>query len=105
MQRLTGLFGPLIFCTATMAQNPPSQHQQQIQLQKQQMQGEKSMIAEGSAVIQSGAVTGTGGNSLYQGNVQVDPLCAPQAAQALRMLLDHWPRVSKLAKSKKICAV
>jgi hypothetical protein len=37
------------------------------------------------------------------GNVQVDPLCAPQVTQALRMLFDHWPRVSKLAKCKKIC--
>jgi hypothetical protein len=98
MQRLTGLFGPLIFCTATTAQNSPGQHQQQIQMQKQQMQGEKSMIAEGSVGIQSAsaASTGTTGITLYQGNVQVDPLCAPQAAQALRMLLDHWPRVSKL---------
>jgi hypothetical protein len=59
------------------------------------------MISDGSADIQSGAAAGTVG-SMYQRNVQVDPLCAPQAAQALRMLLDHWPRVSKLAKCKKI---
>jgi hypothetical protein len=67
------------------------------------MQTQKSTIANGngSGGIQSGAAAGTGG-SLYQGNVQVDPLYAPQAAQALRMLLDPWPRVSKLAKCKKM---
>jgi hypothetical protein len=52
MQRLTGVFGPLIFCTANPttnpAQNPPSQHhQQQVQQKTQQMQGAKSMIADG----------------------------------------------------------
>jgi hypothetical protein len=72
--------------------------------QTQQMQGAKSIVADGSGGIQSGAAAvgtrGTG-TSLYHGNVQVDPLCAPQAAQALRILLDHWPRVSKLKKCKK----
>ncbi|KAI1721986.1 rhoGAP domain-containing protein [Ditylenchus destructor] len=68
--RLTTVFGPLIFCTAE--QNCSS-----------------------TTVGVGGTVPGTGGkvpgSTGYQSSVKVDPLNPQQAATALKLLLDFWP--------------
>jgi hypothetical protein len=61
------------------------------------MQGAKSMMADGSGGTQSGTAAGTGGTSLYHGNVQVDPLCD---GNLILFLIFYWH--SHLRELKKL---
>ncbi|KAI3409788.1 Rho GTPase-activating protein syde2 [Globodera pallida] len=88
-QRLTGVFGPLLFCTFS----PLDQHQHQPQHHQQQPSirpSSSSPTSHSAAALASSTTT-----TKTSVDHRVDTLNAQQAAQALRLLLDHWPRVSK----------
>uniref|UniRef100_A0A914HC98 Uncharacterized protein n=1 Tax=Globodera rostochiensis TaxID=31243 RepID=A0A914HC98_GLORO len=85
MQRLTGVFGPLLFCTFSPLDQ--YQHHQQ-QQQQSSVRPPNSSPTSHSAALASSTTTKTSVDH------RVDTLNVQQAAHALRLLLDHWPRVN-----------
>lgn len=71
--RLTIIFGPLIFCTAEQSQENTNN--------QSSINSQQTMINNSSA---------------YQSVIKINPLNPQQASDALKLLLELWPRrVSK----------